>query len=293
MNAILVGPCVGELWWEIFRFSPHIIWKKKQHNNTKLIVLTSPERFDLYGKYVDIFVPLRINGMGTIYKENCFRLDNYPIQEYNNIIKLFNNKYNKRFKIVEHIYPKIEGRKFTTRWQFPQKQFLYNFIPRPENLNLVQQYLSLYENKPLIALASRYREGIKRNWPHWNDFYDMLYSDSSLVKKYNFIICGKSPDYIPDKENRFLDINQILLNNNSSLIGVTIEILKKCIFTIGSQSGLPNLSLLLNTPVLEWGHQKKEHSVEYNIKKTKVIFLDDVKYNLKPEIIIKNMRSIL
>jgi len=114
-----------------------------------------------------------------------------------------------------------------------------------------------------------------------------------LMKKYNFVIVGKNPDYIPDNQNRFFDINTIEQNINTSTIGLTIECLKKSVLTIGSQSAIPNISLLFGVHALEWGHQKHLHTVVYNIRRTKVTFLDDHKYQIKPEIIYNEMLKIL
>ena len=60
LDAYLVGPFVGELIWEFFRFAPYIIHLKKNRPKTKIIVFTRDSRFDLYGQYADILVPLNI-----------------------------------------------------------------------------------------------------------------------------------------------------------------------------------------------------------------------------------------
>lgn len=281
---------MGEMFWEFFRFAPHVIWKKvKQHKDAQLIVLTRQDRFDIYGLRANILVPLKIKGDGINLLANCHRLDGFTEMEYNQLITTFKNQYSKRFDIIEMIYPRIDKRNFSNKRLFDQRQLKYHYSPREENVQLVKDYI--LNDKSLIVLAPRYRKGLKRNWPYWQKLYDFIY-DSDLFKRYNFVICGKSPDYVPDEKNRFLDINKIKLSLNSSLIGLTIEIFKHAKLTIGSQSGLPNISLLFGVEVLEWGHQKHLHTVEYNINKTKVTFLEDLKYNLPAEKVLSEILRI-
>jgi ADP-heptose:LPS heptosyltransferase len=78
-----------------------------------------------------------------------------------------------------------------------------------------------------------------------------------------------------------------------SLVGVIIEIIKNSVLTIGSQSGIPNLSNLLGTPTLQWGHERHEHSKTYNVKNTETIYIDDPLYNIDPHKIIKEMTKFL
>lgn len=293
-KAILVGPCIGELWWEIFRFAPHIIWKKiKQYKNQniKMIVLTRPDRFDIYGQYASILVPLRIDGDNDLFLQECFRLKGFPEIEYNIICKTFYKQFCERYEIIDHIKPNISKGFYANKNQFPQLKMRYEYIPRIENKQLIDAFIN--NDKQCIILASRFRKNIKRNWNGWNKLYDLIYDNTKLTDKYNFVICGKSDNYIPDDKKRFLDINNIQTSLNSSTIGITIELLKKSILTVGSQSAIPNLSLLLGVPALEWGHQKYYHTVTYNIKNTKVLFLEDNKYNIDSEIIYENLIKLL
>ena len=168
---------------------------------------------------------------------------------------------------------------------------MFKYSPRNENKKLIDD--KIITDKKIVVLAPRYRKGMKRNWAYWQELYDMIYSNKNLINKYEFVICGKYPDCIPDKYYRFLDINNFPKTKDTSLIGLTIEIMKKAYYTIGSQSGIPNISLLFNVPALEWGHQKRLHTIDYNIHKTKVTFLEDMKYCLKPEIIYKEIIKVL
>lgn len=285
--------CTGEFFWEFGRFAPHFIWKRlKQYKNrddVEFIVLTKPENFDMYGRHANILVPFNLNG-NTKYKPNCFRLDNMTTDEYLSIINTFKEQFKSRYNILETIYPNINGKNYVNRNQYQENQKNYNYSPRLANSEVVQKYMN---GKPVVILSPRYREGFRRNWPYWNELYDLIYANKQWIENYNFIICGKKSEYIPDEQNRFLDINNFEGNKNTSLVGFTIECLKKAILTIGSQSAIPNISLLFNVPALEWGHQKHLHTVTYNIRKTKVTFLDDPKYNLLPKTIYRHIDKIL
>ena len=281
-----------EFGWEVLRFVPYVlgVYKNKYKKNIKLIVCTREDRFDFYGQYADILIPLKIEGDGTKYKSDCFRLMNYPVNEYYNLVDILYKKYSKKFKIVEHIYPNIKGKIFARKDQFDKNIMSYDFKPRIENKTLLDE--SIPNKKPLVVIAPRYRKGMRRNWKSWQELYDLIY-DSNLPNKFDFILCGKEGEYIPDLHNRVYDINDIEHNINSSLVGLTIESIKRSVLTVGSQSGIPNLSLLLKTPVLEWGHQKHFHSVTYNVKNTKIDFLIDKKYVLPAKIIFEKMKKLL
>jgi len=282
----------GELYWEFGRFVPHFIWKRKKQykeKNIEFIVLTRPENFDIYGQYVNILVPFRLKD-NSKYKSNCFRLDNMSQEEYLAIIDVFKNQFKDRYDILETVYPNISKKQYLNKNQYPKDKMRYEYLPRISNLELIKKYT---DEKPVVILAPRYREGLKRNWPYWNDLYDYISNDKKLLEKYNFVICGKSPDYVPDDKNRFLDINKIEQNINTSLIGLTMELMKKAILTIGSQSAIPNISLLFGVHALEWGHQKQLHTVNYNVRKTKVTFLEDMKYNISPKIVYQEILKIL
>jgi hypothetical protein len=220
-DAILMGPFVGELYWEAGRFAPMLPWlrsNKYKGRDIKYIVHTREERFDLYGKHADIMVPLRINGDYDNKQPNCFRLNGLKVNEYMKMVKRFKLNYSNRYNIVEHIFAKVEKGQFDKKFQFPTKRMIFNYTPRQMNYELVNDYLP--KDKPLVVLAPRYRIGFKRNWKNWPVFYDLIYKDQFLMDTYNFIICGKEGEYVPDSEGRFLDMNQIDLQTGSCLVGL-------------------------------------------------------------------------
>lgn len=293
-KAILAGPNVGELYWEGARFVPMILYKMlKQYKgkDVKLIVLTREERFDLYGKFADILVPLRIEDDYKKRQPECFRLIHFPIDEYKRVAKKFKNKYKDRFNIIGHFYPDIRKPAFLNKNQYPQKQMIYKYKPRHQNYDLVNAYIP--KDKPLVVLAPRFRKGFKRNWNKWPEFYDILAKQNEMLNNFNFIICGKKGEYIPDEKSRFLDMNKIKLDRNSSLVGLLLVILERAFFTFGSQSAVPNMSLLYGVDVLEFGCQKALHTKTYNVKHTPITFFENKKYDIDPGFIFKTLRKLL
>ena len=292
-KAVLVGPCIGEMYWEFARFAPYVMWKRENQYKSphiRFIVLTRPEMFDVYTSCATTFVSLNIPGDGSVYKPNCFRLDDFPADAYDFIVKTFYDKYKKNNEILEHIKPDISKKQFLNKNQFPKNKLFFDYDTRPDNLKVVDSSIN---SRPIIVLGPRYRNGMKRNWPYWQALYNMIFENKKLIEKYNFVICGKKPDYIPDMYGRFLDINNLVISENVSLIGITIEIIKKSKLTIGSQSAIPNISLLFKVPVLEWGHQKQLHTIEYNPYKTKVTFIEDMTYTIKPEVIYQEILKLI
>lgn len=292
MKAVLFF-MAGEMYWEFGRFVPHFIWKRlKQYKGQKdvdFVVLTRPENFDMYGRHANVLVPFKLKD-NTKYKPNCFRLDNLKPEQYSGIINTFKDQFKERYNILEVVYPNITGKHYVNKNQYPKDKMKYDYLPRIANDEMIQKYMN---GKPVVILAPRFREGFRRNWPYWNDLYDLIYSNKNLYEKYNFVICGKSPEYVPDKQGRFLDINNFEQNINTSLIGFTMSCMKKAVLTIGSQSAIPNISLLFGVHALEWGHQKHLHTVTYNVRKTKVTFLEDMKYDISPKKVYDEAIKIL
>lgn len=294
-RAILFGPFIGEMYWEAARFAPMIPHMKKntkvKHKDTKYIVLTREDRFDLYGKYVDILVPLRIPGDYTKLRPDCFRLWALKGEVYNKIIDSFVKKYEKKFLIVQQIRPSLAKKQFTNKNQFPQKQMIFDYKPRKENYKLIDE--NIPNDKPIVLLAPRFRKGFKRNWGKWPEFYDLLYKNKELMDNFTFVICGKKEDYKGDINNRFYDITHIQTGKGSSLIGLLLVLLTRAVFTFGSQSAIPNLSLLHGVEALEFGCQKAFHTRSYNIKKTPVTFIEDKKYTVEPKVMMKHLEGLL
>lgn len=292
-NAILLSE-TAEFFWAFFRFSPYLTYlrmKKYKGSNIKYIVLTEEDKFDLYGRSTNILIPLKIPNRSK-YWTNCYKLMGLKKQQYLEIQKIFYDKYSERFNIIDHIYPDISKPVFCQKNQIPKSQMIYEWFPRERNFDLTKKYLP--NDKPLVVLSPRYREFTpKRNWPHWKTFFNMVADDKYLMTHFNFILCGKKGEYIPDKQKRFYDLNDIQLDENSSLAGILMATMSKTYFTFGSQSAIPNISLLYGVEVLEFGNQKVLHTKVYNVKKTPVTFIEDHNFKIDPRIIFKKFKRRL
>ncbi len=293
-DAVLLGPCVGEFFWELFRFAPllpHLRMKKYRKRKIKYIVFTREERFDIYGKMASILVPLKIPGDFVNKWGNCYKLMGLKYTKYEEIAAMFRDKYSKRYNIVEHLFPNVRKPYFCQKNQYPKTQMIYEWYPRDRNVELVDAYLP--KDKPLVVLSPRYRGDLKRNWAHWETFFDMVADDKYLMNHFNFILCGKVGEYIPDKQKRFLDLNDIQLDGDSSLAGVLLATMSNAFFTVGSQSAIPNISLLYGVEALEFGNQKVLHTKTYNVKNTPVTFLEDPFFKIDPKLIFKKFKTRL
>jgi hypothetical protein len=294
MKAILFGPFVGEFYWEIARFTTVFNYYKNvkyRDQNIKFIVLTRPERFDLYGENADVLVKLEIEGDYITKQPDCFRLINFDINKYINVANKFYKKYRRLYNVAEHVYPNINRNQYLNKNQFSRNNMNYDFKPRKENFKLVNEYIP--NDKPLVVFGSRYRKGFPRNWSRWPQFYDVISNDKDLMKNFNFVLCGKPGEYVPDEHNRFYDMNKIKLTEKSSLAGLLLAILNRASFTFGSQSAIPNLSLLCGVEVLEFGCQKNYHTKTYNITNTPITFLVDRKYTISVNDILVNLKRLL
>jgi hypothetical protein len=132
-TAVLFGPFVGEMYWEAGRFAPLLPFlkaKKYKGQKIKYIVWTREERFDLYGVYADILIPLRIDGDYRRHQPNCFRLNGLKPGEYEDMAKEFKKKYSKRFKIKEHFFPDVRKARFGSKNQFPTIRMIFKYKPR-------------------------------------------------------------------------------------------------------------------------------------------------------------------
>jgi len=234
-NAILVGPFIGELWWEMFHFVGHIIYQKYKNPKTKIIVLTRPNRFDLYGRYCDILIPLKIVNERD-YTQDCFTMKNFSIPYYESIVNQFLHTYEKKYTIKQHIYPNISPF-YNLKWQYPRSQFVYNFKPRMINRDITNKIYSL-GMKNLVA----------------TDIHDLFeLSDCELVNVSNFVYELK----------RFP-------NAKITELGCLIELIKACRFFVGNmQSITSRLALLLGIPLIAYNETYEDSEINI-ISKTPV-----------------------
>jgi len=137
-KAFLFGPFLGELSWEFYRFAPYAIYMKKHNPDIKIIVLTRESRFELYGKYADILIPLRIKNE-EVFPQHEFGLAGYKTEYYDTVKKYFYEKYSKRFDVVDHFCPLTNGWKRKIRWQFPRDKMSYDFQSKEKTCDVVKE----------------------------------------------------------------------------------------------------------------------------------------------------------
>jgi hypothetical protein len=246
-NAYLFGPFIGELSWEFYHFAPLAIYLKKIRPNVSIIVLTREERFDLYGKYADILVPLRLKLVDNYNKENCFKINNYSEKNYQTIAEFFFNKYREKFDIFEHFYPDIEWR-YNFKWQYSNSMMNYDFAPRDENKALINSVLKNLDN---IV----YFNGIEKQY----------------LSGYNLV----------DDTLKF-HIEKLLNNNKTSYLGCIIELLKRCKFVVGKISNdISKLALLLKIPLINLEIVNQDKIRLLNPYKTLVITTNEIQEGVK------------
>ena len=210
---LLVGPFIGELFWEYYHFAPYLIYLKNNNPKINMIVCTREERFDFYGKYANILIPIKIKN-DIKNNQTCFTIRDYDIQHYNNFVKSYYDKYNKEFKINEHIYPDISNFYWKFKWQFPRKMMNYNFKTRIQNKKIAKQYIK--SSDIILNIPGEYYFA---NTPN----IDILFSTFNMLVNYN----------------------------TSSLWGCIIESIKICKGIIGKiDDDIIKVALLLKKPIV-------------------------------------------
>jgi hypothetical protein len=253
-RAYLVGPFVGEVTWEFFRFAPYIIHLKKERPEIKVIVFTRPNRFDLYGQYADILVPLNIPN-DKPENQHCFTIRNLSATTYSKLVDKFRKKYETRFEIVNHIYPDISYFYYKLKWQFPRGLMDYDFKPRKNNYRFINNYLKTDKN---------------------------VLINFNFSEKFQLVKVIEKEKHFPVFMNMFSD--DYLANKRSSctFLGSLIELLKKCKVVVSDlNSHVAHLSLLVGTPVISSGESpSQDHLKLINPLSTQIIMSTD-EYGIK------------
>lgn len=249
-SAYLIGPFIGEFRWEYYYFAPYIIRLMKEDPERKFIVFTRRPRFDLYGAYADIFVPLKMINDKPEYG-NRFKMNGFDMNRFNMLLKSYVGKYKKRYKIIDKVYPDISRFSYKVKWQFPRSEMDYDFQPRKQNRPLVERFV---KSNQVFVDQSKYVLPIKLG------HYDTKHSTDLQSQITNFV-----------------DDIQI------SVIGCFIEALKMCEFVIGNlYSDYSRLALLLKKPLITLNEQLTDDQIHLiNPLNTPVIRCDNVKEGLK------------
>ncbi len=242
-KAVLFGPFVGELSWELFRFAPYAIHFKKNNPRLRLIVLTRPSRFDLYGQYADILVSLRLENDTDPNGRDGFKLVGYKEEHYYEIVKYFKAKFKKRFHIIDHKYPDIRGWRYKVRWQFPREKMDYDFLPMKKNKEIARRALG--KNIGIV---------------------DNLATNKKIER-----------EDIIDGVDLFARITNFT-GNKSTFLGSMIECIKLSKFVIGDiRHEVSHLALLLGTPLIHVGPPVEEDFINLlNPLRTPVIMSENI-----------------
>jgi len=222
-SAFLIGPFIGEIEWEFFRFAPYIIHLKKKHPNDVFIVYTRPSRFDLYGQYADIFIPLYLKGDDKL-KAYKFTIKYFNVKKYDILTSYYYDKYKSRYKIKKHIAPNINFLPSQVKWQFPRDEMDYDFRPRRSNYKVIDGIFDS-TNHSLVCDVKNFSE-------YKHEIFDYGYEPISL-------------NWVRD----------IVVNNSEnlkiSILGVVMAVLSRCRFVVGNLSSpVCKLALLFKIPVI-------------------------------------------
>jgi hypothetical protein len=259
-RAYLFGPFVGELMWELYRFVPHFIHLRKENPGLEFIVLTRQARFDLYGKYAKIMVPLKIKNDKEEYQD-CFKLNGLSLENYNKIVQHFKGKYRKEYSIGNHVYPDVFWR-YNVKWQFPRHLMKYDFAPRKRNIHIINTLIKDQDNVVFIDKA-----------------------DASVLSEFD------SLDYNPHFDPYFSLFLAERLNEKSSHMGCLIHMIKNVKFVVANIESIPaRFALLLKTPVISINETALNDEINLlNPLRTPVISCKNLKEGI--EIYENNIRS--
>lgn len=242
-NAYLFGPFLGELSWEYFRFSPYAIYLKKEDPETKIVVFTRQSRFDLYGKYADILVPLQLEDQKE-NKQKAFKLIGFDLLLEKKLNDIFRVKYKKQYFIKKHFCPDTSSLRYNLKWQFPRNKMDYDFLPRDGNLRTIKK---IVPKKKFFIID----EGYKGSFTEYN---------SITIESFSKLMTSEAD------------------NISCTYVGCLIELIKKSSFVISNlSSDVGRLSLLLKKPLIYPKRSISQDSLNLlNPYKTPVIDCDTI-----------------
>jgi len=246
-KSYLFGPFIGELNWEMFYFAPYAIYLKKNNPEIKIIVLTRSKRFDLYGQYADILIPLKIKEDN----QNCFTMKDFLLSDYHRLIDGFRFKYRERFEIINHFYPDINNYRHKLKWQFPRLQMDYDFLPRKKNKIIIDNI----QTEKII--------------------FDDIWVDSTSMSLITSMLDENKYVYtrLSEIKNR---LNESIDGLNTTYLGCVAKLLKRSEMVIGNmKSSITRLALLLGIPLISVNEKVNNDLINFlNPLKTKISYLE-------------------
>lgn len=287
-NKIIFGPFLGELGWEIMRWSGFVRKYKKDNPEKQILVATRESSFDLYyGIFSSTeILCYKIEEDYGKYSPNCYGgkgLDQAELLNYK-------NKLQSRYPDY-YIFSPFEFGCNKRLVSFNDMDF--NYSPVEDNVTQIESVIKKHPKKIPIAFASRDRQDMSsRNWGKGR--WLSLMKELNGTDRYLIFNLGKSPGYVkaPDIMRNVINVEDIG-NEYTSNIGLSIEAIKFSKMTIGSQSALIHLSAVLKIPFISWGHEKRRFTTEENIYNVKHSFIDCIDYvSVLPSTIIKELKNL-
>jgi hypothetical protein len=300
-KPIIFGPFVGELGWEIMRWSGFIRRYKKINQELDIVIATRKDRYDLYSDLFDKFelFDLELDNVKT--QQNCYFNMHLP-----NIMKQeLLSKIRKNYPGYKIILPDEFGCRKNI-FDFSEMDFQYCPSGRNSEIFKILSYRNT-KKLPSICITSRIRfypsidrgkiNACRRNWggpkceEYWNKLFELIELDGKIFA----YVLGVSPTYCkaPNTYSNMINIEDFIEDETSN-IGLTIEAIKNCDMTVGSQTAAIVLSNLLKTKTMFWGNEISRLVENENIYQTKCIGLSDKNYDkYKPDDIYKLIKDEL
>ena len=277
-DEIIFGPFLGELGWEIMRWSAFVRMFAKKHPKKRIIVSTRYDRRDLYHGVTNEFDLFNIENDYSSFAPNCYASTPIISQDlFNTMTEDLKAKYPKAYMFEPYAYT-------CKRDIFDFSYMDFDFQEKDNNRIIIEQILKTHsKGKIPIVLCSRNRIDMQfRNWGahNWKTLCDMIQNQD----KYFVFVSGKTPSYYKSVDRTsFINLEDLVSTElDTSLIGLTISAIRHSKLTIGVQTGTIILSNLIGTPTLFWGNEVKRHAELENPKKTKSIGINDRTYTSTP-----------
>lgn len=255
-KAYLLGPYMGELEWEVLRVGPFISYLKKNEPLVRTVILTRPERFDLYGTRADCLIPLILENDREDMIEG-HGIKGFDLDLYNKIVATFYNKYKSKYNILKHFYFDISEPYRKLKWQVKtghaREKVYYEFAPRPENKRYVDK--NTPDSDKIIYMNEDVRDPDEKN----------ILSDYTVLDK------------------KFYKGDNSLSKYSITFIGCFIELMKKCKFVVGKiDSPLSLLALMCKVPIIHIGMDVRRDSINaLNPTQTPIINVPNLKRGVK------------
>jgi len=285
MENVVFEPYIGELGHEICKWSGDVRFLCKKFE--KSIVFTRKDRMDLY--------------TGIASEIKTFEIENDYIDSNPNKSFLTFNRKKVVPENVKSLISKINlnyrgYKKFSNNSIFNKNQNKdFNYTPRSKNREIVDKIFNGCREK-VITIATRHKkQSPGRNWlkENWEELIERILEN----KNCSVIIVGiKNCSYVPKSRNNLYFLSDFIEEGTSG-IGLTIEVLRKTNIFAGPQSGIGMLANIIKTPItIIWG-MRKGRMEEDNFCKNKFIHIicdgSTKGYVITPSDIYKEIKQYL